>query len=63
MRAAQLRKRPRHFNNFTGLNVEQFERLVEGVKAAVAQSGEEVAPRQRAVGGGRKAKLEVEDTR
>lgn len=63
MRAAQLRKRPRHFKNFTGLDVEQFERLVEAVKAEAARSRshKEFLPRQRAVGGGRKAKLEFED--
>jgi hypothetical protein len=61
MRTAQLRKRPRHFKNFTGLSVEQFESLVEAVKAAGACVHKEVTPRQRAIGGGRKAKLELED--
>lgn len=61
MRAAQLRKRPRHFRNFTGLSVEQFERLAEGVKAELTQAGQEVGSRQRAVGGGRKATLALED--
>lgn len=61
MRAAQLRKRPRHFKNFTGLSVEQFESLVEAVTAEAVRTHKEVVPRQRAVGGGRKAKLELED--
>lgn len=59
MRAAQLKKRPKHFMNFTGLKVEQFEGLVEAALAAVEVREER--PRQRAVGGGRKAKLAVED--
>lgn len=61
MRAAQLKKRPRHFKNFTGLDVEQFEKLIEAVKAEAARSYKGVTPRQRAFGGGRKAKLEFED--
>jgi hypothetical protein len=61
MRAAQLKKRPRHFRNFTGLDVAQFERLAEAVKAAAARDAHAARPRQRAVGGGRKAKLALED--
>ncbi len=61
MRAAQLRKRPRHFKNFTGLSIEQFESLVKAVTAEAVRTHKEVRPRQRAVGGGRKAKLELED--
>jgi hypothetical protein len=61
MKAAQLKKRPRHFQNFTGLSVEQFERLVGAVEAEAVRSCEEVGARRRAVGGGRKAKLGVED--
>jgi len=61
MRAAQLRKRPRHFKNFTGLSVKQFESLVEAVTTEAVRTHKEVVPRQRAVGGGRKAKLELED--
>lgn len=61
MRAAQLKKRPRHFRNFTGLSVEQFEQLVEVASAAATVNLQEDRPRQRAVGGGRKAKLGPED--
>jgi hypothetical protein len=61
MRAAELKKRPRHFQNFTGLDVAQFERLAEAVEAAAALDVQEDRPRQRAVGGGRKAKLALED--
>lgn len=61
MRAAQLRKRPRHFQNFTGLSVEQFERLVGAVREAGVPSTQEDVQRLRAVGGGRKAKLALED--
>lgn len=61
MRAAQLKKRPRHFQNFTGLEVEQFETLVEALRMAVAGELQAQSTRQRAVGGGRKAKLELED--
>jgi hypothetical protein len=61
MRAAQLKRRPGHLQNFTGLSVGQFEELVEALRVEVG-SGQSVArPRQRAVGGGRKAKLELED--
>ena len=61
MRAAQLKRRPGHLQNFTGLEVEQFEELVEALRAEVG-SGQDVGrPRRRAVGGGRKAKLGLED--
>lgn len=61
MRAAQLKKRPRHFANFTGLEVASFEKLVEAAQAVAALDLREAGPRRRAVGGGRKAKLAVED--
>lgn len=61
MRAAQLKKRPKHFSNFTGLSVEQFEQLVAAVEVAAAVKVREDRPRQRAIGGGRKAKLGLED--
>ena len=60
MRAAQLKKRPGHLQNFTGLSVEQFEALVEALRAEVGGQGV-TRPRRRAVGGGRKAKLGLED--
>lgn len=66
MRAAQLKKRPKHFLNFTGLSVEQFEQLVAAVEVAAVEVAAAVKvredrPRQRAIGGGRKAKLGLED--
>jgi len=61
MRAAQLKRRPRHFANFTGLSVEQFEQLVAAALTATALKPREERSRQRALGGGRKAKLAVED--
>ena len=61
MRAAQLKKRPGHLQNFTGLSVEQFEELVEALRAEVSRSQGLAKPRQRAVGGGRKTKLGLED--
>ena len=60
MRAAQLKKRPGHLQNFTGLSVGQFEALVEALRAEVGGQGV-TRPRRRAVGGGRKAKLGLED--
>lgn len=61
MRAAQLKRRPGHLQNFTGLSVGQFEELVAALRAEVG-SGQAVAkPRRRSVGGGRKAKLGLED--
>lgn len=60
MRAAQLKKRPGHLQNFTGLSVGQFEALVEALRAEVGGQGV-TRPRRRAVGGGRKTKLGLED--
>ncbi len=61
MRAAQLKRRPGHLQNFTGLSVGQFEELVEGLRAEVGRDPGLIKPRRRAVGGGRKAKLSFED--
>lgn len=61
MRASQLRKRPRHLQNFTGLNVAQFDELVRALGAEADGEPEPTRVRQRAVGGGRKAKLTLED--
>lgn len=57
MRAAQLKRRPGHLQNFTGLSVAQFEELVEALRAEVGSGQGVDRPRQRAVGGGRKAEL------
>ena len=61
MKAAQLKRRPGHLQNFTGLSVAQFETLVEALKAEVGRDPRLLRPRQRAVGGGRKTKLGLED--
>lgn len=61
MRAAQLKRRPGHLHNFTGLSVGQFEELVEALRVDVGSGQSVIRPRQRAVGGGRKAKLGLED--
>lgn len=62
MKARVLKRKGKHLYNFTGLSVEQFEELCEAVEAELAEvktkSGQ---PRQRAVGGGRKANLSLED--
>ena len=64
--AQRLRKKPRQFHNFTGLKVEQFDRLV----AAVTQEQQgrrenefwsQASERQRALGGGRRSKLDLEN--
>ncbi len=61
MKAAQLKRRPGHLHNFTGLSVAQFEELVEALRAEVSRDQGLAGPRRRAVGGGRKAKLAFED--
>lgn len=62
MRAKQLRKRPKHLHNFTGLEVEQFDALCKAVSEAYQHEQiDSVKPRLRAVGGGRKAQLNIED--
>lgn len=61
MRAAQLKRRPQHLQNFTGLSVAQFEALVATLGSEVTDAQVAKGARQRAVGGGRKAKLTLED--
>lgn len=62
MRVDQLKKRPKHFQNFTGLSVEEFGEVVEAVKAEIGKTKEELSStRRRAVGGGRKPSLEIEE--
>ncbi len=61
MRAAQLKRRRGHLQIFTGLSVGQFEELVEALRAEVSRSPRRAEPRQRAFGGGCKAKLGLED--
>ena len=64
--AERLRKRPKHFHNFSGLSVEQFDTLVAAVAEVQneQQANDElwqVKQRQRAPGGGRLPKLDLED--
>ena len=59
MNVAKLKRCPKHLHNFTGLTVAQFEMLCEAVAEVRAKRGLEQG-RQRAAGGGRKAKLSVE---
>ena len=64
--AERLRKRPKHFYNFSGLSVEQFDMLVAAVAKAQAeqQANEYRQPakqRRRAPGGGRFPKLDLEN--
>ena len=61
MNVAKLKRRPKHLHNFTGLTVDQFEMLCEAVAEARAKRGVEREGRQRALGGGRKAKLVLEE--
>lgn len=60
MNVGKLKRRPKHLHNFTGLTVEQFEMLCVAVAEARAKRDIEREGRQRAVGGGRKAKLSLE---
>lgn len=55
MTVARLRRKPRHFQSFTGLTVEEFDRLLlelEPVYEASLRAQREREDRQRAVGGG-----------
>lgn len=60
MRVSRLKRKPKHFKNFTGLTLTQFDDLLVAVKAQESL-GRESKAKQRAVGGGRKAKLAVEE--
>ncbi len=62
MKASRLKRKPKHLYNFTGLSVEQFKLLSKAVEVRLAEpKGTQGKLRQRAVGGGRKAELGVED--
>lgn len=62
MRVKRLKKRPKHFQNFTGLSIKEFDELVQGIRAELEKEKEKPSRRrQRAVGGGRKPSLELED--
>jgi len=62
MRVKRLKKRPKHFQNFTGLSIKEFDELVQGIRAQLEKEKEKPSRRrQRAVGGGRKPSLELED--
>ena len=64
--AQRLRKKPKQLHNFTGLKVEQFDKLVLAVKGEWQkeegkQWQSEMKPLQRVVGGSRKSKLALEN--
>ena len=64
--AERLRKRPRHFHNFSGLSVDQFDTLVAAVAEVQSEQQandylRQAKQRQRAPGGGRFPKLVLED--
>lgn len=60
MTVARLRRKPRHFQSFTGLSVTEFDRLwmeVEPAYTAYLNDQRDGPDRQRAVGGGRSFQL------
>ena len=60
----KLAKRPRAFKSLTGLDIDEFERLFKKLAPARAKSEYQRLnrpDRKRAVGGGRKYKLELQD--
>jgi hypothetical protein len=64
MRVHQLRRRPQHFLRFSGLNVEQFDRLLRQIKPSLADLHlQRLArpDRQRKLGGGAQFRLSAED--
>ena len=64
MKASALERKPRHLHNFTGLSVKQFESLCAAVAEERQQQNINAAGapgRQRAVGGGRKSNLALEE--
>lgn len=62
MRVEQLKKRPKHFQNFTGLSISEFEEIVEAVRERLEEGKKKpTRTRKRAVGGGRKPVLEIEE--
>src|SRR3569623_882398 len=64
MTVARLRRKPRHFQSFTGLTVPEFDRLLLEVEAAYAEqlhAQRERPERERAVGGGHGFTLSVAD--
>lgn len=62
MKATRLKRKSKHLYNFTGLRVEQFDDLVSAVeKELEAEKRVNGKERKRAIGGGRKANLGIED--
>ena len=64
MRVHKLRRRPQHFLRFSGLNVEQFDRLLRQIKPTLADFHlHRLArpDRQRVLGGGAQFRLSSED--
>ncbi len=64
MTVARLRKKPCHFQSFTGLSVVEFDRLLMEMEPAYADplhSQRKGSDRQRAVGGGRSYTLALSE--
>lgn len=59
MKASSLKKKPKHLYNFTGLTVEQFDQLCSAIELAFSEQAPKA--RKRAIGGGRKAELSLEN--
>jgi hypothetical protein len=63
-RVKRLSRHPRHFQNVTGLKVEQFQEVVVAVRPVYAKGQRErlkKPTRQRKAGGGRKFELGLEE--
>lgn len=60
VRFDSLSKRQRHFHNFTGLSVPEFQQLAMAIKAAwqASRAAKRTTARVRKAGGGRKLKLD-----
>lgn len=64
MRVHKLRRRPQHFLRFSGLSIEQFDRLMRQIKPTLADFHHHRLARpdrQRALGGGAQFHLSAED--
>lgn len=62
MQVTQLKKRPKHFHNFTGLKIEEFEEMLKAVKEQLKEDEKKLcSTRKRAIGGGRKPTLDIEE--
>lgn len=62
MQIKRLKKNQKHFQNFTGLSVEEFEVLILKLEETLVKDTKKPAEqRKRAVGGGRKTALNLEE--